>query len=207
MRLRNEEDLNWLRHKGPLMTALRSIAKNRKLDNPDLAIKILLRKLVSRIKHHRYEIFRNLHYDLLIEPRMAQAAASPPWICYLVRWTTNMQSVGRLRGSQPSDLTTCIREAASITTKDQLTPVERRAVDLIMGGRPKARKSVIEQRAIRLEIFDELAGGRIEPRDAVVEHRAGPHFAVLVDRHVTQNCSGGVVCEAEAEEGPPEWGK
>jgi hypothetical protein len=134
----------------PLMTALRLIAKNRNLDNPDLAVKLLLRKLVSTIKHHRYEIFRDWYYDLLIEPQMAQAATPLPWICYLVRWKNNMQSVGRRRGSQPLDRARCIKEAASITTIDELTPVERRAVDLIMGGRPNARKSVIEKRAIRL---------------------------------------------------------
>src|SRR5260370_905728 len=41
------------------------------------------------------------------------------------------------------------------------------------------------------QILGEGVGLGIEPRDAVVEHRAGPHVAVLVDRHVIGRCPGG----------------
>lgn len=150
MRSRSEQQARRDGHLAHLMTALRSIAKNHCLDNPDRAALIVKNRLIRRIQGHKVEIFANWYYDLLVEKEMHKFGKPIDWVYCLVRHATNQQTKGRLRGSNSLTWRECMEEAAKIKTADQLTPVERRAVEIVRGARPKPRKNVIERRAIRL---------------------------------------------------------
>src|SRR5262249_52762974 len=102
---------------------------------------------------------RDQRYDARIGPwRRAMQKPSERWARYLVRLENNRRSIGRLRGPHPLSRKKAsewaINNAASVRA-DELSPVERRAVEILRRGTDKrqsvkARKNIIEIRALHL---------------------------------------------------------
>ena len=102
------------------MLALRSIARNRKLDNPDRAAEIVKNKMINSVKSHRDNAFANWHDYLSVETWMRKAGKPVDWVCCLVRYATNKQTRGRLRGSKPLTWLEFMEEAAKIRIIERL---------------------------------------------------------------------------------------
>jgi hypothetical protein len=84
---------------------------------------------------------------------------SEHWACYLVRLESNLRRIGlnrgapRLKRKRSDERKDAIDDATSVKL-EELTPIERRAVELLKRGagkqRVRPRKNFIEERAIRL---------------------------------------------------------
>lgn len=127
-----------------LQKALQEIAESRGLLDPMLQAQIIQNRLVQRIEYLVDSRVRDLHYEGLISPWMRHSERSSHWLCYLV-------SLENLRGRGWS-LEKAIARADSVAAGgvDELSPVEKRAVELLQGARRKPNKNLIEQRAIIL---------------------------------------------------------
>ena len=71
------------------------------------------------------------------------------WAAMLVRLKRNEQRIGLSRDSARLSRAVPIEDASSIKFAE-LRPVEKRAVELLCGKRPKPKKNLVEARAIRL---------------------------------------------------------
>jgi hypothetical protein len=102
---------------------------------------------------------RDQRYDARIA-RWRSVVEKPAerWARHLVRLETNRRSIGRLRGPHPLSRKKAIEMAinnAARVKAEELTRVERRAVEMLERGagkkqRVKSRKNIIEIQAVRL---------------------------------------------------------
>ena len=122
-----------------LAGALCKIAKSCGLSEPDLTAKIIRNKIVRRVEGYRAHFSCEQLYDDLVDTR--EGERSYDWVCHLVRITNRKQTT---RGKKANEGVSTVR------TADQLTPVERRAVELLRGEARKSKKNLIEERAIDL---------------------------------------------------------
>jgi hypothetical protein len=159
------------KHLKGLETSLCTIAKDRKLADPGSQAQAIRKELVRRIDYHRSWIARNWRYGRSIESWESENARPDASLRYLVRLTSLKRKIGQRRGSKPMGNSASARkeaaaQASTIKTKDELTPVEQRAFDLLKGARHKSDKHPIERRAIPLAkaVEDEWFSGRQEGR-------------------------------------------
>ena len=143
------------KHLNHLETSLCTIAKDLRLADPESQAHAIRKELVRRIDYHRSWIARNWRYGRFVESGEHQSKRSDAWLCYVIRYTNNKRKLGQRRGSKPmgnpaSARKGAIKQASTIKTRDQLTPVEQRAFDLLNGDRRKSDKHPIEKRAIQL---------------------------------------------------------
>jgi len=140
------------------LTALRLIAKGLGAEDPRAEAEKTKRTLLRRIENEKAARLRYQRYGARIEPwRSAVEKPNKRWACHLVRLETNRRSVGRLRGPHPLSrkkaIERAINNAASVRA-EELTPVERRAVEMLERGekkqRVKSRKNILEKRALCL---------------------------------------------------------
>ena len=138
------------KHLSKLETVLCTIAKERNVDDPKLQAQVIRNKLVRQIDYHRSGTARNLHYGRFVESWKRENLRPDAWLCYLVRRTSLIQKIGQRRGSKSiSNRASAIEEAKTVK-RTQLTPVERRAFDILKGARRKSDKHPIERQAIQL---------------------------------------------------------
>jgi hypothetical protein len=145
-------------HFKKLLAALRKIAGHRGLENPELEAKRAAKRLEREIDWRRTTLIRNQRYANFTDPWRREAAKPDErWACFLVRLETNRQSIGRRRGDKSLTREEALNDATAANFEG-LTPVERRAVELlrrgnieasVKTGRRKAKKNSIEERAIR----------------------------------------------------------
>ncbi len=138
-----------------LLTALRLIAKDLCLEDPAAEAEKIKNRLLRRIAQEEAARVRDRRYEAYIDPwRSGAARPNTRWARHLVRLESNQQSIGRLRGVQRVNRKQAIEDAAGVKA-EELTPVERRAVEMLERGagkkqRVKPRKNIIEVRALRL---------------------------------------------------------
>lgn len=125
------------KHLDDLEHILCTFAKGRNLDDRKLQAKVIRAKLVRRIGYRRSDYARWLHYGRFVDEN------SDLRLGFLIRLT-------RLKGHGSRSRAAAIEEAAAIKNIDQLNGIERRAVDLLKGARPKPLKKKTEELAIRL---------------------------------------------------------
>jgi hypothetical protein len=127
------------------LTALRLIAKDLRLEDPDAEAKKIKNRLLRRIAQQGAARVRDRRYDAYIFPWRSGDAARPNarWACHLVRLESNLRSIGRLRGPHPLSrkeaIERAINNAASVKA-EELTPVERRAVEMLERGAGKRQR-------------------------------------------------------------------
>src|SRR5262249_37436941 len=128
-------------------------------ENPIAEAEKTKRRLLRHTENHKAARLRDQRYDASIESwRSAVEKPNKRWACHLVRLESNRQSIGRLRGPHPLSRKKAIERAindAARVKAEELTPVERRAVEMLERGagrkqRAKPRKNIIEMRALRL---------------------------------------------------------
>jgi hypothetical protein len=159
------------KHLNHLETSLCTIAKDLKLADPELQARAIRKELVRRIHYLRSSVACQWRYGRFVESGEHQSKRSDAWLCYVIRYTNNRRKLGHRRGYKPMGNPASARKeaaakASTIKTRDQLTPVEQRAFDLLKGGRHKSDKHPIEQRAIQLAkaVEDEWFNARQEGR-------------------------------------------
>jgi hypothetical protein len=141
------------------LTALRLIANDLGAKDPTAEAEKTKRRLLRHIENQKAARLRDQRYDACIAPwRVAVERPNERWARHLVRLETNRQSIGRLRGPHPLSRKKAIEMAinnAARVKAEELTPVERRAVEMLERGagkkqRVKPRKNIIEIQAVRL---------------------------------------------------------
>jgi hypothetical protein len=156
-RRRDQERRNRQRkpHLNRLLGSLRSIAKDHLgLKDSGSEAQKTKSRLLRRIANHEAALVRDRRYQLSIDPWRREAGKpSERWARHLVRLKNNRQKIGLKRGTQRLNWKEAnkraIENAAAVKT-EELNPVERRAVELLRGGKRKPIKNKIEVDAIRL---------------------------------------------------------
>jgi hypothetical protein len=143
------------KHLNNLEASLCTIAKDLELDDPESQARSIRKELVRRIEYHRSSIARNWRYGRFVESGEHQSKRSDAWLCYVIRYTNNRRKLGQRRGSKPMGNPDLARkeaaaQASTIKTRDQLTPVEQRAFDILKDARRKSDEHPIERQAIQL---------------------------------------------------------
>ena len=92
---------------------------------------------------------------VFVESGEHQSKRSDTWLCSVIRYTNNRRKLGQRRGSKPlgnpaSARKEAVAQPSTINTRDQLTPVEQRAFDILKGARRKSDEHPIERQAIQL---------------------------------------------------------
>ena len=137
------------------LNALRLIAKDLGTENPNAEPEKTKRRLLRHIADQEAARLRDQRYDARIARwRSVVEKPNERWARHLVRLESNRRSIGRLRGPHPLTRKKAIENAASVRA-EELTPVERRAVEMLERDagkkqRVKPRKNIIEIRALRL---------------------------------------------------------
>jgi hypothetical protein len=141
------------------LTSLSLIAKDLGAENPAAEAEKTKRWLLRQIANQKAARLRDQRYDAGISGwRSVVEKPNARWARHLVRLESNQQSIGRKRGphtlSRKKANKTAINDAALVKA-EELTPVERRAVEMLERGtgkkqRVKPRKNIIERRALRL---------------------------------------------------------
>jgi hypothetical protein len=140
-------------HLNRLLGALRSIAKGLGLDDPKIEAERIKRRLSRDMAQHEAALVRDLRYHARIEPWRRRARPNERWARHLVRLENERRKIGRKRGTQRlnrKEANKLAIENAAAVKPEELNPVERRAVELLMGKKQKSRKNPIEKRAIDL---------------------------------------------------------
>jgi hypothetical protein len=138
------------RHK-ELRRALVEIATRRGLDEPDERVDDSKRKILRAIERARSEKLNAWSYQRFKEKTWKRVPLRPTvrWAIILVRRAANEYPSLRLSSQPRLNREEAIINATSITRFD-LRPIERRAVEILRGSRPKSKKNVVEARAIAL---------------------------------------------------------
>jgi hypothetical protein len=127
-----------------LASALERLANVRGISDPTEAGEELKRKILRAIERKKSDKRRNWSYETKTLGPWRQKAQVPS-LNLATNWV-------RLKHNEQTRVN---REAAienaSCATFDKLSPIEKRAVELLRGGKRKPKKNVIEERAIALE--------------------------------------------------------
>jgi hypothetical protein len=134
-----------------LLCALSEIAKRRGLDEPLERANDSKRKILRAIERARSEKLNAWHYQRFKEKTWKTVPLRPTvkWAIILVRRAANEYPSLRLSTQPRLNREEAIINATSITRLD-LRPIERRAVEILCGSRPKSKKNFLEERAERL---------------------------------------------------------
>jgi hypothetical protein len=135
-----------------LASALVRLANFHEISDPTQTGEQLKRKILRAIESKKSDKLRNWSYETkTLKPwKLKEQVPSLGWATMFVRLKHTEQTVGRLRGAKRFNREAEI-ENASCTTFDKLSPIEKRAVELLRGGKRKPKKNVVEERAIVLE--------------------------------------------------------
>jgi hypothetical protein len=131
-----------------LLHALAEIAKQRDFGEPFKVAIETKRDILRAILRKKSEKLNTLSYRRFKEKSWVPLRPTVEWAIILVRRAAIEHSslevgVSRLNRQE------AINHATSITLAE-LRPVERRAVEILCGGRPKSTKNRVEERAVRL---------------------------------------------------------
>jgi hypothetical protein len=136
------------RHK-ELRCALVEIATRRGLDESDERVDDSERKILRAIRRAKSEKLNAWHYQRFKEESWKPLRPTIKWANILVRRAANEhRSLGL--SVQPRLNREEIIKSSTSRTRPKLRPVERRAVQILRGARPKSKKNVVEARAVAL---------------------------------------------------------
>jgi hypothetical protein len=129
-----------------LRDALAEIAKQRGL--PDEVAIETKRNILRAIRRKKSEKLNTLSYQRFKEKSWIPLRPTVEWAIILVRRAA-IEHPSLKPGVRRLNRQEAINHATSITLAE-LRPVERRAVEILCGGRPKSTKNLVEERAVRL---------------------------------------------------------
>jgi hypothetical protein len=135
------------RHK-LLFDALAEIAKQRDFDEPVEVAKEFQRNILRAYLRKKNEKLNTLSYQRFKEKSSVPLRPTVEWAIILVRRAAIEHRSLKL-GVPRLNRQEAIKHATS-TTLAELRPVERRAVEILCGGRPKSTKNRVEERAEEL---------------------------------------------------------
>ncbi|HEY7297223.1 MAG TPA: hypothetical protein VH684_04735 [Xanthobacteraceae bacterium] len=122
-----------------LLRTLTEIAKQRGSDNPAECANATRRKILRAIERKRSDKLNDWHYQRSAKKSRDEASELDiGWASYLVRLKSNEKK--RLARDD------AIEDAKGVTVTD-LTPIERRAVELLCGVKRKAKNNFLEKKA------------------------------------------------------------
>ena len=138
-------------HHNELRCALVEIAARRGLDEPDERADDSKRKILRAIRRAENEKLNAWRHQRFKEESWKKVPLKPTvrWAIILVRGATNEHPSLKLSVQPRLNREEAIKNATSITYLD-LTRIERRAVEILCGSRPKSKKNVVETKAISL---------------------------------------------------------
>jgi hypothetical protein len=125
-------------HYAELLLRLTEIAKQRGFDDPVESANAAKRKILRAIQRKRSDKLNDWHYQRAKKSRDEASELDIGWASYLVRLKSNGK-----KGLARDD---AIQDAKGVTVTD-LTPSERRAVELLCGAKRKAKKNFLEKKA------------------------------------------------------------
>jgi hypothetical protein len=129
-----------------LRDALAEIAKQRGL--PDEVAIETKRNILRAILRKKSEKLNTLSYQRFKEKSWIPLRPTVEWAIILLRRAA-IEHRSLKPGVPRLNRQEAINHATSITLAE-LRPVERRAVEILCGGRPKSTKNLVEERAVRL---------------------------------------------------------
>jgi hypothetical protein len=153
-RVQQRRDRQRNSHLNNLLGALCSIAKGLGLHDPKIEAERIKQRLLRHVAQHEAALVRDLRHHARIEPwRRKAQRPNERWACHLVRLKSNRRKIGLKCGTQRLNWKEANKQAikhAAAVKPEELNPVERRAVELLMGRKQKSRKNLIEKRALDL---------------------------------------------------------